>query len=38
LDISKRAAEKSETLIIGVGQNPDKKYMFSFPERVEMIK
>jgi len=37
-DILKRAWDKFDQVIVWVGQNPDKKYMFSFPERVEMIK
>lgn len=38
LDLLKRANDKFAKVIMGVGKNPDKKYMFSLPERVEMIK
>ena len=37
LDMIKRSANMSENLVVGVGQNPNKKYKFSFPERVDMI-
>jgi len=38
MDITQRSGEKFEKLIVWVGQNPDKKYMFSVPERLEMIQ
>lgn len=37
-DILERALDKFDQVIVWVGQNPDKKYMFSFPERVKMIE
>ncbi|MCK9272898.1 pantetheine-phosphate adenylyltransferase [Candidatus Gracilibacteria bacterium] len=37
-DLLERTGEKFSHVIVGVGQNPDKKYMFSIPEKVEMIK
>ncbi len=37
LDMIERSARQTDTLLVWVGQNPDKKYMFSFPERVDMI-
>ncbi len=38
LDIVKRAGHMFQDLVIAIGQNPDKKYMFSVPERVRMIQ
>ncbi|NUJ97787.1 pantetheine-phosphate adenylyltransferase [Candidatus Gracilibacteria bacterium] len=37
-DMLIKSGERFEQVVVAVGQNPDKKYMFSFPERVEMIK
>lgn len=37
-DLLKRTAQKFDKVIVWVGQNSNKNYMFSFPERVEMIK
>jgi len=38
LDIIERAAKLCGKLFIVVGNNPNKKYMFSVEERMEMIK
>lgn len=37
-DIIQRSVDKFDSVIVWVWYNPDKKYMFSFPERVWMIK
>jgi pantetheine-phosphate adenylyltransferase len=38
LDIIERASRLFETLIVGVGVNPDKNPFFSCDERVEMLR
>ncbi|MGD9129606.1 MAG: pantetheine-phosphate adenylyltransferase [Candidatus Woesebacteria bacterium] len=38
IDIIKRAAKVFDQLIVAIGINPDKKYMFSLEEREEMAK
>ncbi|MFH1642843.1 MAG: pantetheine-phosphate adenylyltransferase [Nanoarchaeota archaeon] len=38
LDIIKRAQKIFDTLIIAVGENPKKKYLFTLKERVDLIK
>src|SRR3989338_1111626 len=38
LDIIKRALKIFDKIIIAVGENPNKKYLFSVQERVDMIK
>lgn len=38
LDMIQRSAEKSDTLIVWVGKNADKNYMFSFPEKVRLLE
>jgi pantetheine-phosphate adenylyltransferase/dephospho-CoA kinase len=38
IDIIKRAAAVFEKVIVGIGVNPDKKYMFSLEERELMAK
>lgn len=38
LDIIRKASAMFEELIVGVGNNPDKKYLFTFQERVAMSK
>ncbi|NDC53598.1 MAG: pantetheine-phosphate adenylyltransferase [Planctomycetia bacterium] len=37
LDVIGRAARIFETLIVGVGINPDKQAMFSLEERVDLV-
>lgn len=37
-DILRKAWERFDSVVVAVWQNPDKKYMFSIPERVEVIK
>lgn len=36
IDIIKRAASTFDEVIVGIGSNPDKKYMFSLDERTDM--
>jgi len=38
LDVLKRALKIFDKVIVAVGENPDKEYLFSQKERVEMIK
>ena len=38
LDIIARAAKVFDVVTVGVGVNPSKKYMFTFDERVRLIK
>jgi pantetheine-phosphate adenylyltransferase len=38
LDVIKRALKIFDKVIIAVGENPGKKYMFSKKERIDMIK
>lgn len=38
LDIIKRAAELFDTLIVAVGQNPDKEELFAAEDRLEMVR
>jgi len=38
LDIIKRALKIFDKIIIAVGENPNKKYLFTVEERKEMIK
>jgi pantetheine-phosphate adenylyltransferase len=38
IDVLKRALKVFDKIIIGVGENPNKKYMFSAEERKKMIK
>src|SRR3989338_556495 len=38
LDIIKRALKIFDKVIIAVGENPNKKYLFDVEERVDMIK
>lgn len=38
LDIIRKASAMFEELVVGVGNNPDKKYLFTFHERVSMTK
>lgn len=38
LDIIQRSGEIFDKTIVGVGKNADKKYLFSFPERVHLIQ
>ena len=38
LDVVKRALKIFDKVIIAVGETPEKKYLFSQKERVEMIK
>jgi len=38
IDIIKRASETFDDFTVGIGVNPDKKYMFSLEERTEMAK
>jgi pantetheine-phosphate adenylyltransferase len=37
LDVIQRGAKLFDELIVGVGQNPDKREMFTLDERVDMI-
>ncbi len=38
LDIIKRASKNYDKVIVGIGINPSKTYMFSVNERIEKIK
>ena len=38
MDIIKRAAKAFDQVIVGIGVNPIKKYMFSLEERTDMAK
>ncbi|HRK31025.1 MAG TPA: pantetheine-phosphate adenylyltransferase [Tepidisphaeraceae bacterium] len=38
LDVIKRGVAMFDQLIVGVGNNPDKRELFSIDERVEMIR
>lgn len=38
LDVIRRAARLFNTLIIGIGQNPDKRPLFSQRERIEQMR
>jgi pantetheine-phosphate adenylyltransferase len=38
IDIIKRASIAFDNVIVGIGINPDKKYMFNLEERTEMAK
>ncbi|MSR30288.1 MAG: pantetheine-phosphate adenylyltransferase [Gemmataceae bacterium] len=38
LDLIERAARVFDTLLVGVGINPDKKTLFSLKERVDLIR
>ena len=38
IDIIKRSSELFDEIIVAILVNPDKKYLFSLDERVEMIK
>ncbi len=38
IDIIKRAAAIFDEIIVGIGTNPDKKYLFSLEERTEMAQ
>jgi pantetheine-phosphate adenylyltransferase/dephospho-CoA kinase len=38
IDIIKRASDCFDEVIVGIGSNPDKKYMFSLEERTEMAR
>ena len=38
IDIVQRAARHSQELIVAIGQNPDKRYLFSLQERKEMAR
>ncbi|NOX71072.1 MAG: pantetheine-phosphate adenylyltransferase [Candidatus Micrarchaeota archaeon] len=38
IDIVERAAKVFDELIVGIGANPDKKYMFTLEERADMAK
>jgi pantetheine-phosphate adenylyltransferase len=38
IDIIQRAADVFEHLIVGIGVNPQKKYLFSLDERAEMAR
>jgi len=38
LDVLKRALRIFDKIIIAVGENPNKKYLFSAKERMDMIK
>lgn len=38
IDIIKRAADNFDEVIVGIGSNPEKKYMFSLEERTIMAK
>jgi pantetheine-phosphate adenylyltransferase len=38
VDIIKRAAACFNEVIVGIGSNPDKTYMFTLEERIEMAK
>jgi len=38
IDIIKRSSELFDEIIVAILVNPDKKYLFSLDERVEMIE
>ena len=38
LNIIKRAASVFEQLTVGIGVNPDKKYLFNLDEKLEMVR
>ena len=38
LDVIARAARLYDSLIVGIGVNPDKKTLFSIDERVELVR
>ena len=38
IDIIRKASAMFAELIVGIGSNPDKKYLFTFQERVAMAK
>ena len=38
LDIVERASKLTDKLILAISHNPEKKYLFSVDERVEMVK
>jgi len=38
IDIVERAAKAFDEVVVGIGVNPDKKYMFSLEERTDMAK
>ncbi len=38
LDVLKRALKIFDKVIIAVGENPNKKYLFSLKERIDMLK
>src|SRR5512133_157670 len=38
IDIIKRAASTFDEVIVGIGSNPDKQYMFTLEERTEMAE
>lgn len=38
MDIIRKASAMFQELIVGVGNNPDKKYLFTFQERLAMAK
>ena len=38
IDIVRRASKIFDEVVVGIGQNPDKDYMFTLEERTEMAK
>ena len=38
IDIIARASKAFDNVVVGIGVNPDKKYMFSLEERTEMAQ
>jgi pantetheine-phosphate adenylyltransferase len=38
LDIIQRSGDIFNKTLVGVGKNADKKYLFTFPERVHLIQ
>src|SRR3989339_1067918 len=38
IDLATRAAKEYDQLIFAIGQNPDKRYMFSLEERRKMAE
>ncbi len=38
IDVAKRASKMFKELIVAIGSNPDKKYMFSLEERIDMAR
>lgn len=38
IDIIERAVQMFDELVVAIGANPDKKYMFSLEERVDMAR